>query len=203
MGLPRISYNSKDIDLAEDVSMLVKDPVVIAIRNLLQLGDIETLVQKTIIRGVIRWEILVSGGASDETRRRQFRQLSTWIQEGNTFTVARDRDKTANTTLSVAAAAGASSFTVTSTTGLTAGDQYILRDKVHVELTQIAVGGITGNVITPEETLNFGYAIGARYRDAEYWPARLAEDLGAPIIQENPPLHFNVVLPFVEDVNSL
>ena len=203
MALPRVSYNSKDIDLDEDVSMRVADPEVVAIRNLLQLGDIETLVQKTIVRGVIHWEVLVSSGATDDTRRRQFRQLSTWIQEGNTFTVARDRDKTANTTLSVAAAAGASSFTVTSTSGLAAGDQYILRDRVHVELVQIAAGGISGNVITPEETINFGYAIGARFRDAEFWPARLAEDLSDPIIQENPPVHFNVVLPFVEDVNSL
>ncbi len=203
MGLPRVSYNSKDIDLSEDVSMRVADPVVVAVRNLLYLGDLETLVQKTVIRGELRWEMVTASGVTDATARRHFRQLSTWIQEGNLFTVARDRDKTADTTLSVAAAAGAASVTVTSATGLAAGDQYILRDKVHVELVQIAAGGISGNVITLEETTNFAFAIGARFRDDEYWPARLPDGLKDPIIQENPPTQFDVILPFVEEVNSL
>ena len=184
--------------------MRVAEPKVIAIRNLLRLGDIETLVQKTVIEGYLEWNRVVdSSGASDEDVKRQFRQLAAWAQAGGLFNIARDSGNVANTTLSVAASAGDISVTVTATTGLAALDTCIIRDKIWHDPIRIASGGISGNVITLDERLNFDYAIGARFRDDEYWPARLVEDLRNPIIEEEPPIHFNVRLPFVEEVNSL
>lgn len=202
MGLPRIVYNGKNIDLPEDVSMRLWDPFVIGARNQSILGAVEFLTQRTDIRGEVTWEMLSSSGSSDSTRRRQFRQLSTWAQEGRLFYVARDRDITVNTTLASDVAAGASTFSVSSASGMTAGMQLVIRDGLRAELVQIDTGGISGTTITPIETLNFGFSAGARVRYVEYWPARLPENAGR-IIQENPPLHFNVTLPFVEDVNGL
>ena len=147
----------------------------------------------------VEWDLLTSSGVADDTRKRQLRQLSQWAQAGNSFNFARDRNKVVNTTLSADAAAGASTVSVISATGITIGDEYIIRDATYAELIKVA--NVVSTTITLTEPLNFALDSGSRFRYAEYWPARLAP--GANLIVERPPLHFGVQFDFIEDVNSL
>ena len=199
MGLPRIAYNGKNIDLPEDVSVLPWEPRVVATQTRTVGGIVETLVQRTDVMVTVEWDLLASDGDSDTTRKRQLRQLSQWAQAGNAFAFARDRDKTVHTALDADAAAGDSGVTVEDAAGIAAGDECVIRDAVRSELVRAA--SVSGTTVTLEEVLDFDWSAGARFRHAEFWPARLAP--GTDLIVERPPLHFGARFDFIEDVNDL
>ncbi len=147
----------------------------------------------------IGFQRFVNATADHATLKRNLQQWLQWAQTGQAWTFARDSTKTANTTLSSAAAAGASSVVITNATGLVIGNQYILRSKDNIELVKIS--NIASTTITLTETLNFGYATGSRFRDELYWPGRLLDKTN-PII-EQPIRHWGFELTFAEDVNGL
>lgn len=200
MGLPRISYNSKNVDLPEDVSVMPWQLQQQGTQNRSVSGiGVETLSHRIDVVVSAAWDMLVASGVADTERKRQLRQLAQWIQAGSAFTFARDRDKTVNTTISADAAAGASSVVVASATGITIGDEYVLRDSLRAET--VKVSNISGTTITLAETLNFDFAAGARFRYAEYWPARAVP--GTLVVRDVPPVQFSVSLDFYEDVSGL
>lgn len=179
--------------------MLPWEPRIVGSQERSADGDCETLIQRTDVIVSVGWEMLVASGAPDTETKRKLRQLSQWIQAGNAFTFARDQSKTVNTTLANAASAGASSVVVTSATGISIGDEYVIRDTVHAE--NIKVSNVVSTTITLAETLNFGYAAGSRFRYVEFWPAICMP--GARLIEDLPPLHFRAFLDFIEDVSGL
>jgi hypothetical protein len=96
--------------------------------------------------------------------------------------------------------AGSTIIGLTSTTGIDAGAQYIIRNDVHCELVKVLTVD-SATQVTLVEGLNFDYSDGDRFRSEFYWPARLLDN--DPVILERPPLHYDVELSFAEDLNDL
>ncbi len=142
----------------------------------------------------------VNSNSTDATLKRNMRQFFQWASQGNAWTFASDSSKTVLTTLASGAASGDTSLVLTSATGVVAGQQYVLRSKTQIQVVKInSIAGAP--TVTIIEALDFAFASGSRFRDDQYWPARLA-DMTNPIV-EQPPLHFDIALRFTEDVNSL
>ncbi len=162
-------------------------------------GESEDILFRADAAISIGFQRFVNATSDHATLKRNLQQWLQWAQSGQAWTFARDSAKTANTTISSAAAAGASTVIVTSATGLSNGDQCILRSKDTIELVKIS--NISSTTITLTETLNFGYAAGSRFRAELFWPGRLL-DKKNPII-EQPIRHWGFELTFAEDVNGL
>ena len=200
MGFPAIVYNSKTISFDFGVVRIQIDPV----RSVLHSRSVAGIEERLNVRTDSIVHVLMQGfifdNATHETLRRNLEQWFSWATFGNTWTFARDSAKTVNTTLSAAEAAGQTVFSITSTTGLTAGYFCIIRSATHQELVKIASVD-SGTQVTIVETLNFGYASGDRFRHEHYWPARLLNNVNP--IQKESNMSWRLALDFIEDVNTL
>src|ERR1043166_7532604 len=124
MGLPRITYNGKNVDFGEDLSemdVLYPDQ---ANTNTSVAGIEEVLTERVECTVRAFWDSPILSGGPDTDLKRKLRQWLPWAKAGNTWTFARDSAEVVNPTLSATAAAGASSVVVTSATGITIGKQY-------------------------------------------------------------------------------
>jgi hypothetical protein len=108
-----------------------------------------------------------------------------WAERGRIYTFARDSAKTVNTTLAMAAAAGATSIFVADATGLgSSGTPYRLRavdglneEIVTVRLVNVGTGEVSLSVGT---SLKFAYSVGDVLRDPDFWPAVVSSDRERP-----------------------
>jgi len=78
------------------------------------------------------------------------------LRRPSSFTLFRDKPAGAATTLSVAAARGAATFTVSNAAGIAAGT--VLRLGEGDEIERIDVTGVAGNVVTPAKPLLYAHA---------------------------------------------
>jgi hypothetical protein len=137
---------------------------------------------------------------ADATLKRTLYQWSEWAAQGKPWQFSMDTTKTLNTTITQGQNVGDQTVVVASTSSLVTGDQCILRTATQLALVKVT--NISGLTLTLAETLDFAFPSGARFRHERYYPARLAPTkLSQHIIQERPPLHYDVELDFFEDVN--
>lgn len=197
MAFPRITFNSKNIDFPFNIYRIqISYPrSVIMNRAVSGIYEVLNVSSEVSVQLAFRWLVNVD----DATVKLNLYQFEQWAMQGKPWTFACDSSKTANTTLSAGAAAGASSITVTSITGFSANDICVLRSTTQCELVKIS-GAPSGATINLAATLNFDYANGSRFRLERYWPARVIQTSN-PIIVEKPPLHFDAEFSFIEDMN--
>lgn len=206
MGVPTIYYGSKTIALSPSNQSASQsnwrqqiDPKQITVANNAVSGIEERL--------NVRLDLMVSMGfryfltTTDATIKRNVQQWFSYAQEGNAWYFALDSSKTVLTTLANSASAGASSVVVTSATGITAGQQYVVRGSTRMELIKVDASYVGGTTIPLVETLNNDWFAGDRFRSEFYWPARLIREDN--VIVEREPIWFDVNLDFIEDVQSL
>lgn len=204
----RISYGSdygspvasKTIDFPQFISKRnPPDYVRRVLRGSSASGVVETLTVRTDCLPNLEWPFFVNGTASHATFKRNLKQWEQMAQAGEPWTIALDSADAVLTTLTNSPSAGDTSIDVADATGMVIGRSYVLRNEFDLEVVKIS--NISSLIITLTEALNFSYFAGDRFRSEMFWPARLIES--RPVIIEQPPLWFNVVMPFMEDLNSI
>ena len=196
MANPQINYSSKVIQFPLDCINIQSEE-----RRDILLNRAVSKVEERLNVGVdvmvhVMFRAFARDIAADVTMARNLGQWLQWATFGNPWTFARDSNKMGNTTLSALALAGATNITVTSAAGFAVGDAVFLRTSTQQEPAKIA--GISGATITLTESLNFGYAMAARVRHQEFWPARLLDSKNP--VRETPPC-YEVDFTFMEDWN--
>src|SRR5687768_5015291 len=121
MGLPRIIYNSKNVDFL-DMPRELQKPVQ-RVRGVSRAKGGKATEVLTF-----RSEAIVSVSfpyQDDATLRRKLEQWLAWASKGNAWQFAFDRDDTVKTTINATAAAGASAVVVASATGIVQDREYL------------------------------------------------------------------------------
>lgn len=96
-----------------------------------------------------------------------------WASRGKSWALAIDADDRVDTTLGAGASAGATSLTVASATGITAGRRYRVRavDGLTEEIVTVDAGYGGGTTVALAAALGYAYASGAIFRSVDYFPA--------------------------------
>lgn len=148
-------------------------------------------VQEAIIQG--EWSLL-----SDADFRRNLEQAKKWLQDGGSAQFAYDSTKTVSTTLNGAVSAGASSVVVTSGTGITDGDRYVIRTP-SASFSHVQCNDNSGSpTIVLEDTLDEDVADGALFRSELYWEMYLVSPDDLRIYDVERGFYYNVSLTFYE-----
>lgn len=122
-----------------------------------------------------------------------------WARQGKSWAFAKQSNKTKDTTLDGAAAAGQKTVPLTSLTFVSIGDICLMRavdNDDEFEMIEIDVVGVGD--ITTVENLKFSYTSGDIFRHADYWPDVITTDT-----QFNPKKNGNYytwVFKFVENL---
>lgn len=199
MALPAFYYNGKTINWPENIYQFQPNPPHAVLRNRSASGleEILNVNFSEIIQ--IAGRLFENADPVAATFKRNCRQLYQWAQKGGAFKFAMDSAETVLTTLASGCSAGDSSIVLTSAAGVVAGKTYILRNKTDMDIVKIlSIAGAP--TVTLVESLNFGFSSLDRFRSELYWPARLVDNTN-PIV-EVPPLHFDSIWRFIEDINS-
>lgn len=196
----RITYNGKHFDFTVAPYRLQINPDRRVLRNISASGKQETLNVRSDLIVDIGFRNLQNRVAADATLKRYLLQWLMWAEAGMPWTLARDYTDMVLTTLTGNEAAGQTVIGLTSTTGIVADRQYVIRSEVQLEVVKVL--SVDSSVqVTLTESLNHPYSTGDRFRTEQYWPGRLIENKNP--ISENPPLFYNFDLMFAEDVNLL
>jgi hypothetical protein len=196
----RISYNSKTIDFPVPAySLQMPDYSGIQIENVAAVELVETLNVSSGCMFRISFRNLLNSDSTHATFKRNLQQWYRWACKNGVWYFSYDNAEEVLTTLTTGPAAGATSFDVTSVTGIDNNGLYVIRNLTDSELVKVL--SVSGSTVNIAETLNYDFAVGDRFRSELYWPARLINRVN-PII-ERPPLMFDVDLLFMEDCNSL
>lgn len=196
---PQITYNGKTITFPEDVYkvQLAYPRIVTMMRAASNVAGVQNVTPDDMHAYGVRWQKNVE----QADFKRYITQWWEWASKGGAWRFARDNTKTALTSLTAGAAAGATSIIVASITGISSGDQLILRNSTDQMLVKVS-GAPSGSTITLSEALDVAFTNGSRVRHETYWPGRLLDNsLKAFPIVEAPPLHFGVEFVFTEDMN--
>ncbi len=212
MGLPQITYNGRTIAFPYNIYAIQQEYPgdvlnAASASNIVQILNVSPDVLITLAA-----RLFENANGAHATFKRNMYQWFEWARQGFAWQFAADSAKTAMTTISAGAAAGASSIVVTSAAGLSIGDGCMLKSLTQQEVVKIS--NISGTTISLTETLLFGYASGSRFRHEQYWPARLGDFSGVMSssstsatmikkhpVREKPPLHFDIELMLMEDMN--
>lgn len=204
MGVPTIYFGSKTIALSPSNQPVSEtdwrrqiDPNQIVTANRSISGIEERLNVRLDLMASIGFRYFLT--TNDATIKRNLQQWFSYAQEGGAWYFALDSSKTVLTTLSSSASAGASSVVVTSATGITSGQQYVIRGSTRMELIKCA--SVAGTTINLTETLINDWFAGDRFRSEFYWPARLTKPDN--VLKEREPIWFDVDLDFIEDVQTI
>jgi len=168
MGLPRLTFNSKNADFTKDVAELLILPMRSALRNVSASGQPETLNVSAgfTVRAVIK--NLKNSDATEGDLKTALYEAAQWAAAGEAWVFNRDRDVTVNTTTDGAVALAATSIPVASATGVVSGSRYALESATNaaaVEASNSATDPITITV-----GVNNAFATGSRFRAYEYLP---------------------------------
>lgn len=174
MGLSRIIYNLKTIDLP-DVEFIEVIPKVPRVIRVTRTGAVQTQLDPRMDISInARWATVDAVyWAAAATLKLQFQNLWQWAQHGNVFTFAVDSAKVVNTSLSAAASEGDTSFDVASATGIL-NSVYRLIDGPRYQM--VTVTGVVGSTVTISETLNFDFSSGTLFRDRWYFVCVLHDE---------------------------
>lgn len=124
-----------------------------------------------------------------------------WAEQGLPWFFALDAAKTVLTTLSATATAGDSTLTLTSTTGLTANERYLVRYAGNYQIVKVTA--INSNIVTLSGSIDFNFPAGSLFRTEYFWAGTLLEEYGVddPIEIIPAPEGFHFTLKFTEDLN--
>jgi hypothetical protein len=177
MGLPRIVFNSINLDFARPLSDYRIADVFRGGKNTSDGGITETVRSGTWDRVTIAVETF-----ADAAFYRALVAWWSWASRGKQYAFALDRDKTVNTTLVNAEAAGSTVIELTSVTGVAAGYyQIISADRTNREIVQVQSVG--GGAATLAAGTKLGYAAGDTFRDVDYWPKCVSADDERPFVE--------------------
>jgi len=152
-------------------------------------------------RRAVRDLVFSGGGVSDVNLHHQFDEVRialenfeetqfeadlhawwSWAARGQPYQVALDDSETADTTLDGSAAAGQKVIPLTSTTGITAGKKYLIRESAGEEEEIVEVASISAGVsVTALNNLKFGYLTGDIFRSRDYFPKMVSLDSDLPV----------------------
>lgn len=204
MATSRITYNSKNIDLAImpfEMSMVPARP---RTSNTTLTGEFESIcTPRTDIAVRLNFRIIQS-----LTLRLQLDKWWQWASTGNTWSFAIDSTKIVDTISESALAAGATVVTVSSSTGITAGQTYKMINGPTFEL--VTVSSVSNDLVTLSTGLDSAFGAGAIFRDRFYFPAIIRNDAAPLPIQDVPadegqpwpPTRFTLSLELVEDTRK-
>lgn len=109
-----------------------------------------------------------------------------WGSQGKQYAFALDRNKTVNTTLSNNEAAAATVIELPSTSGIVAGQDYLIisadltkRERVTVQSISVGV-----SVTIPSPGLLQAFSSGDTFRDPDYFPKVVADDQTRPFFDQ-------------------
>ena len=164
--MPRITFNSINIDIKIGANSLKRIPRAVFTQNISGAGNIEQINEYQI-----EAYSFDSYYSIDEWRK-LYTFFYGWALLGKTWSFAMDKDKTVNTTLDGAANASQKVVPLTSTTGIKAGDTLILIPAAGQYREAIKVAKINaGESITAVDNLIFSHTSGDVCRHDEYFPS--------------------------------
>jgi len=106
--------------------------------------------------------------------RAQYNAFYAWwayARQGENFTFAVDENKTGNSTLDAAAAAGQKVIPLTTTADFTAGDYALIKQASGDNFEIVEIASIDAGVsVTAEDNLTYSYIFGDIFRHQLYWP---------------------------------
>ena len=116
-----------------------------------------------------------------------FAKLTSWwahAGRGGEFAFAMDATKTYDTTLSAAASQGDTSVSVTSTTGVSAGDWIVIEDADDpTKWERRKVSSVGTGSLTLTDAVTWSFANGSTIRHAEYFPKCVVLDAKTPFTE--------------------
>ena len=196
MALPRIIYNSKNIDFTRGVADFTILPARTAIKNTSASGLLETLNIRSDFSVSILLRNFSNTDAIDADLKMQLFDAAQWADGGFAWFFAKDNTITVNTTLDSAVLAGATSIPVASATGVASGSRYVIESVDHAIVVEASNSAT--DPITITSGVDYGFASGSRLRAFEYLPM-----IGSIVVVENPPLFYNVQITGFVDKRAL
>lgn len=191
--MPRIIYDSNNIDILVDENSLSVTPEAESFVNRSASGKIETV-------SLYQLDTYIFNGVCQVNEERKlYTFFHSWYCLGKEWAFAMDKNKTASTTLDDSAAADQKTIPLTSTTGIKAGDTMILTPANRTHREKIKVGKINAGVsVVATDDLLFAYASGDAARYHEYFPAVKNTDKRFTITQDGRYYFFS--LNFIEAI---
>lgn len=178
MAAPRLTYNSKNIDLPKLAlykSFQVSPTVPRTVNT--------TLTGATEVISLPRIDVEVSASWNIETEalRLQLEAWWNWAQQGSAWTFAMDSSNVSSTTLSSAAAAGATSVVVASASGFATNDRIILRDGANYQIVKIT-SIVSTTINFTGETLDRALTTSCVCRHEHYWSGEIRDARRSPFV---------------------
>lgn len=178
MANPRIVFNAINLDFPEVVETLSVRRVAGGGRSLSDGGVTERV--RTSIADALEIGMGFHGSAS-------FHNALTawwaWASRGKQYSFALDSAKTVNTTLVNNESAGATVIELTSTSGVTAGQNYLMRSADLLSEEIVNVASVGGGAATLSAGTKYAYTAADVFRDPLYWPKLTSVDDEAPFME--------------------
>ena len=175
MGNPRITYNSKNIDLPKlprESSFQVL-PQLVRTVNTGMSGITDTITFPRVdVQVICQWRL------TDGDVRWELENFWNWAQQGLAWTFAIDSAKTVSTVLTGAEAAGQGDVDVDSVTGITVGQRYVMKDGPNYQV--VKVDSEADPTIGIEETVENNMSAASIFRDQFFWAGELRGVRGSP-----------------------
>ena len=168
-GISKILYNGKTITLTRPPFQVHIDPYLQRTVNVTLTGVVETIRRPRV-------DVMVRVGFRPSTSQRERVQVDNvwqYIQQGGSFRVIIDSDKTVSTTLSAQAAAGVLTFAVSNPSGITQGQTYALVGGPNYQA--VIVDSVAGSNVTVRDALDFTFPSGSVFRDWLLWDGVIAD----------------------------
>lgn len=175
----RITYDSKNIDFpaADDITLLQPSRNQEREENESASGKMEFINFYAVDDIELRIDDLSTDSFKDSLDA-----FWSWARQGKEFAFAYDTADMINTTLDGAAVSGQKIIPLTSTSGIVAGQKYLIRAIAtgYEEIVEIDTINAGVSVVTVEN-LKFTYASGDLFRSRFYWPSLVCLDTKYPI----------------------
>lgn len=177
MGLPRIVFNSVNLDFPRPLSDYRIGDAFRGGKNTSDGGVTETVRAGTWDRVTIAMETF-----SDAAFFRALVAWWSWAGRGKQYSFAFDRDKVVNATLVNAESVGATVIELASITGIAAGFyQMISADRLSREIVEVQ--SAAAGAATLVAGTKYAYAAGDVFRDINFYPKCVSQDDERPFIE--------------------
>ena len=194
MGNPRIIYDGTNLDFPNRTTFFILPQKIRAVRLFSDGGIHATSVRTRFLEGILRLEKF-----EDLDFERRLHKWWTWANQGLLYAVARDSSETADTTLDGAAAAAQKTIPLTSTAGITVGQDYRISEANGPNREIVKVASIVGGVsVDATDNLKYTYASADIFRAREFLPKVSNLDDAEPW-QPNLGITFSFIHRFRED----
>lgn len=174
--MPRIIYNGNNLDVDADSHELLE-------RSIQQRNINRAPNGVEVINNYGYTEIDLYIGFDLDIFRDVYTFWWSWARLGKVFAIAMDSTKTVSTTLDASASAGSTTIPLTSTTGLSVGDECIIESDDGSKREAIKIASISSGVsVEADANLIFSFASGDTFRHHEYYPSMICiDDNWAPV----------------------